>query len=245
MVKQWDMGLQEFREECSWVKTQLKQVTPTAPRTTGNHCQFCKAKRTCFKRQGEAQAASVQAFAATTGQDVRTLTDIPLTPTETKMTPLSNRALADIIDRAGIIQAVIADCKEELQSRILAGGEGCGYKVVRGTANRKWIASDADLAKKFKNMKLKEEDYYVKKVASPAVVEKCTKLTDKQQENLKKLWTKPEGALTLKTESAPGKPIVIDSAIAFADVEEAPDIANSQAQPTAEPIAKGEPFSFI
>ena len=249
MIKQWDMGMQEFKDECTWVATQLKLIGPDSPLNTGSHCQFCKAKPTCSKRQGEAQAAAVTAFAAATGQDVRTLTEIPLTPTETNMTPLSNQALADLIDRSGILMAVIADCRKELQKRILAGQPGCGYKVVRGTANRKWIGTDADLAKKFKNMKLKEEDYYTKKLASPAVVEKCTKLTDKQQSNLKKLWTKPEGALTLKTESASGKAVVLDSTVAFdaATGAEEPDIANAKPLPTAEPLptAKEDTFSFI
>ena len=222
MVKQWDMGMMEFREECSWIKTQLSMIVPGAPRSTGDHCTFCKAKRTCYQRQGEASAAITEAFNAVTLGNAATVSDIPMKPPEVDLTNLSNEQLAQFVDRSALIKAVLDDCRAELRDRIMAGGEGCGYKVVRGTANRKWTLSDAELAKKFKNMKLKEEDYYDKKVASPATVEKCSKLTERQLENLKKLWTKPEGKLTLKSTSAPGTPVVnLDTAAAFSAAVEA------------------------
>ena len=218
MVKQWDMGMLEFRSECEWVATQLKQIEPGAQLTTGSHCQFCRAKSSCPQRIKEATAVSLDLFnLATDGANIATLSEIPLTPTETNVTDISNQQMADLIDRAGLLTAIIADFKEELQTRILAGQPGCGYKVVRGTAHRKWIPDDAVLAKKFKNMKLREEDYYIKKLASPSVVEKCAKLTDKQQANLKKFWIKPEGKLTLKPTSATGDPVIHDSTAAFAN----------------------------
>ena len=200
-------------------------------------CHFCKAKLSCPERVEELQVDIAAAFTAAQIP----IATVALEPTGASIQGLSEMMLTSILDLEPIFNALLDDIRGECRTRIRAGKNVAGYKIVKGSANRRWILSEEELRHKFKSMKISMDDYENVKIKSPAqleAVEFVRNLSDKKRANLANFWEKPAGPDKLVISTAPGTAIVFDSSEAFAAAAAA---AIVQQEPTEEP----PPLSFL
>ncbi|MFA9288134.1 DUF2800 domain-containing protein [Comamonas sp. SY3] len=130
-----------------------------------SNCHFCRAKGNCAAQTGMALNAVFDGFGAETGGTLHAPHPVNLG---------SQYALVGFVRQW-------ADSIEEATRRALENGEqvvrddGLSYKLVPGRAgNREWTDEEA-VAQQLKSWRLKNEEMYVFKLITPAMVEKLAK----------------------------------------------------------------------
>ena len=115
-------------------------------------CQFCRAKATCPAIEQEI----LDAF------DVITPDDKP-------------SRLAVVMDKADMIEGWIKALRAEVETRLLAGIDVPGWKIVQGKrGNRAWSSKEV-AEETLKTMRLKHSDMYDYSFISPTTAEKLNK----------------------------------------------------------------------
>ena len=155
----------------------------TQPKPSEKACQYCPAKLTC-----PAQAAAFELVAA---QEPGIVTmkkeDIPAV-----MRRLSDDQVSDLLDRAPIVEAFVAELRKHAKERMEQGGVLPGWQLAPKRAARKWInedkAKDALI-----NAGLSVDKLYITDFISPAEAEK---LLDKEQREILEGLTKKESSGT-------------------------------------------------
>jgi hypothetical protein len=152
-------------------------------------CKFCKAKATCPKLRAEVfdavgvDAATADEFAEVQAEDIK--------PSSTDVEWLSV-----VLAKADLIEDWVKAVRAAVESKLLAGEEVPGWKVVQGKkGNRKW-ADPTEVETTFKSMRLKVEEMYDFKLISPTSAEKLHKakvIGVKQWPKLQALITQHEG----------------------------------------------------
>jgi len=233
-IKTFPMSLPEIQVEWDRIAAELTfTYSATAPRTpTDSGCHWCKAKGDCPARLDAAQAAITTAFEDAGVSHPQAPVDA-LQHTGAGIGGLSDGMLTGLLDLRGMIDSVLKDVQDEIFSRIRRGEPVDGYKIVAGNRSRAWKHDADELARLFKNRKIKVADYMVTKMGSPAYVEKIATLTDKQRENISTLWEFKQGSEKLVVSSASGESLYKDPGEAFA-------AAAAAATPEPEP-----PLSFL
>ena len=191
--------LNEFMEEVQ-VSAELTRQ-PDAPLVvSAKGCQWCRAKATC---------------PAITNQIMDDFDDVvPETADE--------RDLARIMANADMIEKWVKAVRAEVERRLLAGEPVPGYKLVQGKkGNRQWADPDA-AEETLKSMRIKHDQMYDYKLASPTSIEKLAKAGDvgpRQWTKIQTLITQSEGQPSVAPESDK-RPALVTSATAsdFDDV---------------------------
>ena len=191
--------LNEFMEEVQWCAESTRQ--PDAPLVvSAKGCQWCRAKATC---------------PAITNQIMDDFDDVvPETADE--------RDLARIMANADMIEKWVKAVRAEVERRLLAGEPVPGYKLVQGKkGNRQWADPDA-AEETLKSMRIKHDQMYDYKLASPTSIEKLAKAGDvgpRQWTKIQDLITQSEGQPSVAPESDK-RPALVTSATAsdFDDV---------------------------
>ena len=191
--------LNEFMEDVQ-VSAELTRQ-PDAPLVVSSKgCQWCRAKATC---------------PAITNQIMDDFDDVvPETADE--------RDLARIMANADMIEKWVKAVRAEVERRLLAGEPVHGYKLVQGKkGNRQWADPDA-AEETLKSMRIKHDQMYDYKLASPTSIEKLAKAGDvgpRQWTKIQDLITQSEGQPSVAPESDK-RPALVTSATAsdFDDV---------------------------
>ena len=141
-------------------------LTPDAPRQSGSHCRFCKAKLTCAAFRDQALSVAKVTFA-----DV--LEDAPLAlPAPTAMGP---DELGKALQGVKTLEAWLKVVEQTAMGELLAGRPVTGFALKPKRANRKWASDQAvyDFARK---AKVKKADLLTEpSLKSPAQVETLLK----------------------------------------------------------------------
>ena len=191
--------LNEFMEEVQISAELTRQPdAPLVPSAKG--CQWCRAKATC------------PAITA------RIMDDFDAVVPETA----DERDLARIMANADMIEKWVKAVRAEVERRLLAGEPVHGYKLVQGKkGNRQWTDPDA-AEETLKSMRIKHDQMYDYKLASPTSIEKLFKagaVGPRQWTRLQDLITQSEGQPSVAPESDK-RPALVTSATAsdFDDV---------------------------
>ena len=191
--------LNEFMEEVQFSAELTRQPdAPLVPSAKG--CQWCRAKATC------------PAITNRIMDDFDTV--VPETADE--------RDLARIMANADMIEKWVKAVRAEVERRLLAGEPVPGYKLVQGKkGNRQWADPDA-AEETLKSMRIKHDQMYDYKLASPTSIEKLAKAGDvgpRQWAKIQDLITQSEGQPSVAPESDK-RPALVTSATAsdFDDV---------------------------
>ena len=169
------------------------------PSTKG--CQWCRAKPVCPALRNEVLAAF---------DESTPLADTP----EDKLTY--------VMERADMIEAWIKSIRAEVERRLLAGEPVTGYKLVQGKRGNRMWANPEDAEAALKAMRVKHDQMYDYKLASPTSIEKLVKADEigpRQWTKIQALITQSEGQPSVAPKSDK-RPALVTSAAAsdFDDV---------------------------
>ena len=130
--------------------------------------------------------------------------------------------LARVMANANLIEGWVKAVRAEVERRLLAGEPVTGYKLVQGKrGNRMWANPD-DAEAALKAMRIKHDQMYDYKLASPTTIEKLAKAEEigpRQWAKIQALITQSEGQPSVAPESDK-RPALVTSAAAsdFDDV---------------------------
>ena len=191
--------LHNFVAEVAFAAEQTRYAPDTfVPSEKG--CQWCRAKAIC------------PALRTSVMDDFDTV--VPETADQDD--------LARVMANANLIEGWIKAVRAEVERRLLAGEPVRGYKLVQGKrGNRMWTnPEDAEAA--LKAMRIKHDQMYDYKLASPTTIEKLAKAEEigpRQWAKIQALITQSEGQPSVAPESDK-RPALVTSAAAsdFDDV---------------------------
>lgn len=202
----WDVpakALDDFAEELR-VKTALTR-DPNAPRVAGSHCDWCDAKPLCKEFHGKAQELAKIDFAPTTDPKTITLPD-PAT--------MSMEDIVALKAFQGLFKSYFDSIDGYLLSRLRAGDDVPGYKLVRGKTNRKWKDEEslrADLEVLMDN----PDALYKLTLITPAKAEKLL-----GADVVSEFCHKPEGKLTIAPSSDKREAVAVSAKADFSKLTE-------------------------
>ena len=186
-------------KKAAWLTNQ--DVAPLVPSAKG--CRWCRAKATCPAIKGEI------------------LDDFDTVVPETA----DSDELARVMSMADMIEKWVKAVRAEVERRLLTGEPVAGYKLVQGKkGNRQWgNADEAEAA--LKAMRIKHDQMYDYKLASPTSIEKLAKAEEigpRQWVKIQELITQSEGQPSVAPVSDK-RPALVPSA----DVSDFDDVTNS------------------
>lgn len=154
--------LLDFRADL--LEAVARTEAPNAPRTVGDHCQWCECQAICPEMRGLAQAAAKLEF----------------TPTATYDAQL----LADTLEQLPVIESWVESVRAFAYGEAERGRTPPGYKLVAKVPRRKWI--DAHTTEiELGNIGLGESDIYPEReLKSPAQIEKVIGKAKKNADKL-------------------------------------------------------------
>ena len=184
MISEWVTtpdALMGFADEVAFAAIEIREGNDTLV-PTEKGCQWCKAKPTCPAIRN------------------KVLTDFDTVAPETA----EPDDLARVMDNASLIEAWIKSIRAEVERRLMAGTPVAGYKLVQGKrGNRQWgNPEDAEAA--LKAMRVKHDQMYDYKLASPTSIEKLVKAEEigpRQWIKIQELITQSEGSPSVAPES--------------------------------------------
>ncbi len=179
----------------------------------GEECKFCKARATCPKLRAEV-ASTVFDLAPATPDEFVVMSQ---NPTGSDLGPgFDDEWLAASMAAVDLIEDWCKAVRAEVESRLLAGKQVTGWKLVEGRrGNRQWT-DKAEAEKVLKGMRLKADDMYTKVLVTPPQAEKLVKagtLTDRQWQRVRQLITQSEGKPSVAPESDKRPPLVIGARV--------------------------------
>lgn len=189
-ISEWNLSKSDLLKRGEWISQRAELANePDAERVPGeSQCQWCKAKATC----PALMALTHQTIAA----DFDNL-DCMVNPDR-----LGDEDLRRALDNKALIVSWFDAVEKHVFSRIEAGEEFKGYKLVEGRSLRQW--RDEDEAAAVLETML-ENDAYERKLLSPSKAEKAVGKTKAGE--LESLIVKPKGKPTLVPESDKRPPI--------------------------------------
>lgn len=180
------MSLDELRawERDTLIPAIMAATDPqTQPKPSEKACQYCPAKLTC-----PAQAAAFELVAA---QEPGIVTmkkdDIPAV-----MRRLTDEQVSDLLDRAPIVEAFVAELRKHAKERMEQGGVLPGWQLAPKRATRVWV-SEESAEKALIEAGLHVDKLFITEFISPAAAEK---LLDKEHRGILEELTKKESSGT-------------------------------------------------
>jgi hypothetical protein len=130
--------------------------------------------------------------------------------------------LARVMANANLIEGWVKAVRAEVERRLLAGEPVTGYKLVQGKRGNRMWANPEDAEAALKAMRIKHDQMYDYKLASPTSIEKLAKAEEigpRQWAKIQALITQSEGQPSVAPESDK-RPALVTSAAAsdFDDV---------------------------
>jgi hypothetical protein len=203
--KEWEVSVQELRKFGATVFDAAGRVAEAEDdypsgefhekfTSAGDHCKWCKAKASCPTLRA-AVSETVFDIAPATPEEFEAL--VPEPPTSVAGDN-SAQWLAACLGKVDMIEDWCKAIRAETETRMLAGDEIPGYKLVQGKkGNRAWSDKTAAEAM-LKTFRLKQEQMYEFSLISPTTADKLAKAGDigeRQWPKLKALITQSEGKL--------------------------------------------------
>jgi hypothetical protein len=133
--------------------------------------------------------------------------------------------LARVMANANLIEGWIKAVRAEVERRLLAGEPVKGYKLVQGKRGNRMWANPEDAEAALKAMRIKHDQMYDYKLASPTSIEKLAKAQEigpRQWVKIQALITQSEGQPSVAPESDK-RPALVTSA----DVSDFDDVTIS------------------
>lgn len=194
---------------CSPLDVAAEALTPGE-----EQCRWCKAKATC-----PALASFVANTIADDFVDLEAAHDVAakFTAGMESVRVQENTRLAALLAAAGLVDAWLKAVRSEAETRLHAGEQLPGFKLVQGKqGNRAW--TDEDEAEQIlKSMRLKQEEMYTFKLISPTQAEKVLKDSPKRWNRAKALIGQKPGSPTVVPESDKRPALVINPSADFVD----------------------------
>jgi len=210
---------------------------PDAPRVPGEkQCMFCLGRLDCPERKEVALQAAETAFA---GIEL----PAPQAPLLRDVSgELSNENLGKILDAAPLVNEWLKEMEAEALRRFKTGQLIPNHKVVHATTRRHWLKDEDLVVKKLKGKRLNDKDIYEKRLKGFTKILNNTKLNAKQREDIEtKLIVKPEGGLSVVSESDKRKAVLFDATSMFENAPTPEQLTKSEPQPEPAPA----PISFL
>jgi hypothetical protein len=191
--------LQKFIIEVAF-SADLTRLFPDQLVPSEKACQWCRAKAICPALREQALADFDAVVPETAHED----------------------DLARVMANANLIEGWIKAVRAEVERRLLAGEPVTGYKLVQGKRGNRMWASPEDAEAALKAMRIKHDQMYDYKLASPTSIEKLAKAEEigpRQWTKIQALITQSEGQPSVAPTSDK-RPALVTSAAAsdFDDV---------------------------
>ena len=171
----------------------------------GSHCKWCRGLATCPTAFEHAQKEAVLDFSVATDCMKEGWAPDAVVQVEVEK-------LAQVLRAKPFLECYLNAVHAEAVRRIRSGEGFPGYKLIRGTARRRWKEGmSAEYFLTTRGVTL--EELYTRKMATPTQAEKllaaAVEKEDRKEakEGLKEFWEKPVGAPKLVTEDTKGDPI--------------------------------------
>jgi len=194
--------LHNFITEVMFAAEQVR-YTPDYFAPSEKACQWCRAKAVC-PALGE-----------------KVLVDFNAVVPETA----DQDDLARVMANANLIEGWVKAVRAEVERRLLAGEPVKGYKLVQGKRGNRMWANPEDAEAALKAMRIKHDQMYDYKLASPTSIEKLAKAQEigpRQWVKIQALITQSEGQPSVAPESDK-RPALVTSA----DVSDFDDVTIS------------------
>ncbi len=158
--KEW---LEKFRLE---TKAQAAEtLRPDARIVAGDWCRWCTAKPFCPVIHKAVQESASTDFSVVAPEIVKAADKLQ----EVRLLPVAQ--LGQMLAWEGAMKALFEAVKDVVREKLSAGEEVPGWKLVNGReGNREWVSEEEVLAAF--SPTLGEDQLYVKKIISPAALEK-------------------------------------------------------------------------
>lgn len=188
---------------------------PDAPRKAGDHCGYCLAAANCPALTSlHNQMAAVE------------FDPIPEIPVE---------KLAQLLDAAVVMEARISAAWSLAHTLAAQGVTIPGYKLVERTGRRKWAEDDeaAIITNLRTDYKLSDEDIFVKKLRSPAQIEKVIPKPRGQADAAKSMFNhkytiRPNAGTTLARDVDPRSALSSSAAQDFVAIDNPNELFTGQ-----------------
>lgn len=160
---------------------------PDAPFIAGKHCQWCKANP---KRGGHCMVATNESLKVVEKMSTADISagNLPafnyIGQVIADPKSLTPEQLSELISAKEALMTVFDKAEAEAQERLESGQAIPGYEMRPGRGTREWADDDEVIAKKLKAKRLKLDEIYPKKLASPAQILKNENLTDIQKRKI-------------------------------------------------------------
>ena len=199
---------------------------PNAPHVPGDkQCQWCKHKGACSTLVTQnMEALGIDFSKMNVVQDA----------VDKEPSTMSDDQIKELIEAAPLIRQMLEAVEKEALSRLEAGKQISGLKLVKGRGSRAWAYDDAVMEEKLKKFGLTKDVLWKTSLISPAQAEKVTwkkrdgtvkQLTEKQLKMLHDEYiTKSDGKLQVAPESDSRPAVVRDVSAMFAPVVTVPEL---------------------
>jgi len=216
-------------------------VPEDAPRVAGDHCKWCPG----------AKPGRCDSFNARLSGGIQTMSELPSAPSggvlqipSVSESQLSDEQIAQVLDAAPLVREWLKEVEGEALKRHRDGRAIPGYKLTRKSTHRRFADNAMEI---FEALRLPKAAYLESKLTSiPKLLESdaVKKLSAKRRARFDEAITKPEGALILVPQSAPGK--VVEVGLTHEAIEKAGQTALPATKPsTLEPAAPAATYNFI
>ena len=190
----WEISdIAAFEEEWTTIFDEVivDCLSENPARKAGDHCGFCLGKLECPKLKDELLLVAIDEFK-----------DAPVAEIKKEQVKeiVHNAALEELIrihSHAGIVKKFLEETAAHLRAKAEGGEAVNGYKLVRSIGNRAWSLPEDEMVKKFRNKKLKQEDFYDRKLKGPAKIEQILE----DEKFFEKFVTRPDKGLALVLEA--------------------------------------------
>ena len=175
---------------------------PNAPLVPGDHCRFCPALHSCPEISKQALANAQEAFKA-------------------EGDLINGKPVSEILEWLPKFEAWIKRVREYAYQEAVSGRPPKGFKLVEKRATRKY--ADPEAAFNYMALVLPKEEISVRKVLTPAQMEKVIKAElgkDFLKDFENKFVTKVSSGLTLVSDSDKRQEVKKDAASVFGKLEE-------------------------
>ncbi len=183
-LRAWAVGI---RRECDVI---LAGPVGLVAQPGEKQCKFCRAKGSCTALADMVTATVIDDFVDLTERDE---VERKLGYAIDRIQRVDNATLAGVMPHLDMILGWCDGVRAEAASRMLAGQEIAGYKVVDGKRGARSWGDDAEAIAAFKKMRLPLQDMYDMKLISPVKAEKLLKDTPRKWAKVSKLITQSQG----------------------------------------------------
>lgn len=204
--------------DCTGKEAAEIHLKPEDFNPTEKGCQWCKAKGDCKARVNQGYEAAVKGFENLDIDEKADIAEIEVSKdTLRDVNILSNSELGVVFSKMKLFTKWMKDLKAQLLTRLDAGEEVPGYKLVKGNpGDRAWSADGVEeTIKALRTSGLQKKDYTIDGIISPTVAEKLLK-ENKPKDHAKRYKKladvaiyRPEGKNTIAPDSDKREAIVI------------------------------------